>query len=182
MARGLLGKILVRKTGGGIISGKIVETEAYIGEEDLASHARFGKTARNRVMYGPGGFLYIYLIYGIYFNLNIVAAQESVPEAVLIRALQPVAGLELIKENLEKFGRVRADRNLMKGPGKLCVALDLDKSFYGEDLASSKRIWIEDAGEAPRIEASPRIGIDYAGAFREKPWRFTVSGNSFISK
>ncbi len=182
MARGLLGKRLVRKTGRGIISGNIVETEAYVGEDDLASHARFGKTARNRIMYGSGGFVYIYLIYGIYFNLNIVAAKEGVPEAVLIRALEPVAGLELARENLYKFGRVRSDRDLMKGPGKLCVALKLDKSFYGEDLALSKRIWVQDTGETPQAEASTRIGIDYAGRYRDKPWRFTVQGNKFVSK
>ncbi len=182
VARGLLGKRLVRKTGPGIISGRIVETEAYIGEDDLASHARFGKTARNRIMYGRGGFVYIYLIYGIYYNLNIVAATEGVPEAVLIRSLEPVAGQKLAKANLEKFGRVRANRDLMKGPGKLCVALGLDKSFYGEDLISSKRIWVEDAGETPQIDASTRIGIDYAGHYRDKPWRFTVRGSKYVSK
>ncbi len=202
----LLGKILVRKTDKGIISGKIVETEAYVGEEDLACHARCGKTERNKVMYGPAGHIYIYLIYGMYYNFNIVAAKEHVPEAVLIRALEPIDGIELAKENLARFGRVRADKDFMKGPGKLCAALALDKSFYGEDITKSDRIWVEDSlsichSERLRratsrethfpqscinqkfgIETSKRIGIDYADIYREKLWRFTIKNNKFVSK
>ena len=110
VAPDLLGKTLIRKIGNKTISGKIVETEAYVGEDDLACHARFGKTERNKVMYSRGGLIYIYLIYGMYYNFNIVTAKEHVPEAVLIRALEPVEGLEIAKENLKKFGKVRADK------------------------------------------------------------------------
>lgn len=185
VAPDLLGKILIRKTARGIISGKIVETEAYVGEEDLACHARCGKTERNKVMYGPAGHIYIYLIYGMYYNFNIVTAKEHVPEAVLIRALEPIGGIELAKKNLKKFGRVRADKDFMKGPGKLCAALDLDKSFYDEDITDSKRIWVDPnptPGVGLDIETSKRIGIDYADIYRDKLWRFTIRGNRFVLK
>jgi len=182
VAPDLLGKILVRKTKKGLVKGKIVETEAYVGEEDLACHAKNGKTERNKVMYDHGGLVYIYLIYGMYYNFNIVTAKEHVPEAVLIRALEPVDGLELAKENLKKFGRVRVDKDFMKGPGKLCAALGLDKSFYGEDITNSKRIWIEDLSAKCEIETSKRIGIDYADVYRDKLWRFSIKDNMFVSK
>lgn len=182
MAPDLLGKILVRKTKKGLVSGKIVETEAYVGEEDLACHARNGKTERNKVMYGQGGLIYIYLIYGMYYNFNIVTAREHVPEAVLIRALEPIEGLDLAKENLKKFGKVRADKDFMKGPGKLCAALALDKTLYAEDIASSKRIWIEESHTRCVIKASKRIGIDYADVYRDKLWRYTIKGSKFVSK
>ncbi|RJO60076.1 DNA-3-methyladenine glycosylase [candidate division WS5 bacterium] len=184
VAPDLLGKILVRKTKNGIISGKIVETEAYVGEEDLACHARNGKTERNRVMYGEAGLIYIYLIYGIYHNFNIVTAREHVPEAVLIRALEPIDGLDLVKKNLKNFGKVRADRDFMRGPGKLCAALNLNKSFYAEDITSSKRIWVEDphGGGNLEVETSKRVGIDYADIYRDKLWRYTIKGNKFTSK
>ncbi len=196
----LLGKILVRKTDQGIISGKIVETEAYVGEEDLACHARNGKTERNKVMYGAAGHIYIYLIYGMYYNFNIVTAKEHVPEAVLIRALEPVGGIEFARENLRNFGRVRSDKDFMKGPGKLCAALNLDKTFYDEDITDSDRVWVEDpflchsdrlrratSGGISffnkfKIETSKRIGIDYADIYRDKLWRFTIKDNKFVSQ
>ena len=190
VAPDLLGKILIRKTARGIISGKIVETEAYVGEEDLACHARCGKTERNKVMYGPAGHIYIYLIYGMYYNFNIVTAKEHIPEAVLIRALEPIGGIELAKKNLKKFGRVRADKDFMKGPGKLCAALDLDKSFYDEDITDSGRIWVEDPSlvipdsdrKSIQIERSKRIGIDYADIYRDKLWRYSIKNNKFVSR
>lgn len=182
VAPDLLGKILVRKTERGIISGKIVETEAYVGEEDLACHARSGKTERNKVMYEQGGLIYVYLIYGMYYNFNIVVSKKDIPEAVLIRSLEPLGGTDLAQENLKKFGRVRADKDFMKGPGKLCAALDIDKSFYGEDIAKSQKIWVEDMGEEPEIETSKRIGIDYADIYRDKLWRYSIKGNKFVSK
>ncbi len=199
VAPDLLGKVLVRKIDGHIISGKIVETEAYVGEEDLACHARHGKTERNQVMYDFAGLIYIYLIYGMYYNFNIVTAKKHVPEAVLIRALEPLEGLDLAKRNLKKFGKVRADKDFMKGPGKLCAALNLDKSFYAEDITDSKRIWVEESSlchsdrlhrvtsggipcaEKFEIETSKRIGIDYADIYRDKLWRYTIKENEFIS-
>lgn len=185
VAPDLLGKVLVHKTGKGVISGKIVETEAYVGEEDLACHACNGKTKRNKVMYDRGGLIYIYLIYGIYYNFNIVTAKKHVPEAVLIRALEPAAGIDLTKKNLKKFGRVRADRDFMKGPGKLCAALGFDKSFYGEDITKSERVWVEQnptPGVGFDIATSKRIGIDYADIYRDKSWRYSIRGNKFVSK
>jgi len=183
LAEDLLGKMLVRKTDKGLIKGKIVETEAYVGEEDLACHARFGRTERNKAMYGKGGLVYIYLIYGMYYNFNIVAGAEHVPEAVLIRALEPIEGIKLARENLKNYGRVRADKDILSGPGKLCAALNLDKSFYGEDIASSKKIWLEDIGGAkPVVEKSKRVGIDYADIYADKLWRLSIKGNKFVSK
>ncbi|HNT00652.1 MAG TPA: DNA-3-methyladenine glycosylase [Candidatus Saccharicenans sp.] len=163
VARELLGKYLVRKVGSKKLVGKIIETEAYIGPKDKASHAYRGKiTPRNRVEYREGGHVYIYLVYGMYWQLNIVTSRAGKPECVLIRALE-VPG---------------EDRNVASGPGRLCRYLQLDKSFYGEDLTRSKRIWIEDRGETvspAHIERTPRIGIDYAGPYwSQKKWRFLV--------
>ena len=163
VARQLLGKYLVRKVGSKKLVGKIIETEAYIGPRDKASHAYRGKvTPRNRVEYEEGGHVYIYLVYGMYWQLNIITSRAGKPECVLIRALEVRGG----------------DKNVASGPGKLCRYLQLDKSFYGEDLTRSKRIWIEDRGEIvrpARIEKTPRIGIDYAGPYwSQKKWRFLV--------
>ncbi len=182
VAKEILGKELVRVTSQGLISGIIVETEGYMGESDLASHARFGKTNRNQLMYKKGGRAYIYLIYGIYYNFNITAGRIDQPEAVLIRSLEPRQGLDLARNNLDKFGRVRSDKTFMTGPGKLCVALDIDKSFYGEDIASSRSLYVLDPGGKYEIESGSRIGIDYAGKYRDKPWRFFIKNNPFVSK
>jgi len=163
VAKQLLGKYIVRKIGRKELVGKIIETEAYIGPYDKASHAYKGKiTPRNRAEYMIGGYIYIYLVYGMYWQLNITTAQEGKPECVLIRALE-VSGV---------------NRNLTNGPGKLCQYLKLDKSFYGEDLIKSKRIWLEDRGEKikpSQILATARIGIDYAGPYWSKrKWRFLL--------
>jgi len=183
LAQNLLGKVLVRQTPSGIISGRIVETEAYVGEEDLASHARFGRTNRNQIMYDHPGLVYIYLVYGMYYNFNIVASYPDVPEAVLVRSLEAIEGEELAIENLKKFGRVRSDKNIMSGPGKLCVALDLTGDLYGEDLVKSNQIYVtDDILENIEIESGPRVGIDYAGEYRDKPLRFWIKGNKFVSK
>jgi len=163
VAKRLLGKYIVRKIGRKELVGKIIETEAYIGPHDKTSHAYKGKvTPRNKVEYMIGGYIYIYLVYGMYWQLNVTTAQEGKPECVLIRALE-VPGV---------------DRNLTNGPGKLCQYLKLDKSFYGEDLTKSERIWLEDRGEKikpSQILATARIGIDYAGSYWSKrKWRFLL--------
>lgn len=130
----------------------ITETEAYRGLEDKACHASRGETPRNRVMFGKGGRIYVYLIYGMYWMLNFVTGEEGNPQAVLIRA----AG---------GYG----------GPGILTRELGIDRSFYGEDLADSDRIWVEDRGIRPSFRQGPRIGIDYAGEFwKNKPWRYYI--------
>lgn len=163
VAQQLLGKYIVRKIGSKKLVGKIIETEAYIGPKDRASHAYGGKvTPRNKAEYLVGGHIYIYLIYGMYWQLNITTSEEGKPECVLIRALE-VPG---------------EDKNVASGPGKLCRYLKLDKSFYGEDLTRSRRIWVEDRGEIIKpshIKRTPRIGIDYAGPYwSKKKWRFLL--------
>lgn len=166
VARDLLGKYLVRSP----LAGKIVETEAYIGPEDKASHAYGGKiTPRNKTEYLEGGYIYIYLCYGMYWQLNITTAKEGQPECVLIRALEPTDGM----------------RNLANGPGKLCRWMKLDKSFDGEDLTKGKRIWLEDRGvkiKRSQIVATKRVGIDYAGGWAKKPWRFYLKDSPYISR
>lgn len=147
----LLGKTLVRRHEGIEKRLTISEVEAYLGEEDLASHARFGKTSRNQVMYGPAGHIYMYLIYGIHWMLNIVVDQENQPAAILIRGTLEVSG-----------------------PGRLSKALQLDKTFNERILNVSSGLWIEDAPKLPssQIIQTPRIGIDYAGDWVQKPFRF----------
>lgn len=185
VAKDLLGKFLVRRLGKKIISGKIVETEAYIGPKDRASHAFGGKlTARNKAEYLIGGHIYIYLVYGMYWQMNITTAQANQPECVLIRALEPT-----IQNKKSKIKDKKYELKIKKpasGPGKLCQWLKLDKSFYGEDLVKSKRIWLENRGvkiKKSDIIASKRIGIDYAGKYwANKKWRFYIKDNLFVSK
>lgn len=171
VAKDLLGKYLVRKIGKDVFAGKIVETEAYIGPYDKASHAYGGKiTPRNKAEYLIGGHIYIYLVYGMYWQLNIVTEQSGKPECVLIRAIEPENG----------------NFHLTNGPGKLCRFLRLDKSFYAEDLTFSSRLWLEDRGVRvvpSQIISGPRIGIDYAGpVWSKKPWRFYLSNSPAVSK
>lgn len=149
----MLGKILVRKFSDNHIEKfAITEVEAYSGNGDLACHASKGKTARTEVMFLEGGLVYVYLIYGMYWMLNIVTGKENDAAAVLIRGVENVSG-----------------------PGRVGKTLQLDKSFYGENLFSSERIWIENAGKVESYITSPRIGINYAGEpWISKPWRFIV--------
>lgn len=153
VAEKLLGKQLIRKwNDGSIIRYRITATEAYFGKEDLACHASKGKTPRTEVMFDEGGKVYVYLIYGIHWMFNIVTGNENHPQAVLICGVNEIIG----------SGRV----------GKV---LDIDKSFYGENLLNSHRIWIEDSNENPTFDTMPRVGIDYAGEiWKNKPWRFVV--------
>lgn len=181
-AKELLGKYLIRKYRGRKIVGKIVETEAYIGPVDKASHAYGGKrTPRNHAEYLRGGHIYIYLVYGMYWQFNISTCKEGMPECVLIRAVKPISLLR-DKAQIAKC----KNTNLTNGPGKLCRYFKLDKSFYGEDVVNSPRIWLEDRGEKVKpaqMAKGPRIGIDYAGPFWSKiKWRFWIKNNEFISK
>ena len=150
VAPDLLGCYLVRNINGNIHKYKITEVEAYRGEEDLACHASKGRTKRTEIMYHTGGNIYMYIIYGIHWLLNIVTGEKENPQAVLIRGIENISG-----------------------PGRVSKALQLGKEFYGEDLTSSERIWIENKEKTPDIITSKRIGIDYASAeWRDKPWRF----------
>jgi DNA-3-methyladenine glycosylase len=178
VAKQLLGKYLVRKHPAGDAIGRIVETEAYIGPHDLACHASKGRTARTEVMFGPAGHAYVYFIYGFYNMLNLVTETKGYPAAVLIRAVEPVSGIELMKERR----RISALRNLASGPGKLCQAFAVDRSLNGADLRGSV-LYVEDRGDpTPKFQATPRVGVDYAGKWKTKPYRFLERGSEFVSK
>jgi DNA-3-methyladenine glycosylase len=190
IARDLLGKLLVVPTETGeTISGMIVETEAYLGEIDKAAHS-YGnrRTNRTEIMFGEGGHAYIFFIYGMYFQLNFVVGANDVPHCVLIRAVAPVDGVEIMRARraIKKGGALNAkmpDKNLTSGPGKLCIAFGIDKTFNGADLLGDK-IWVEDfkTFSTENTTTGRRIGIDYAEEFAEKPWRFWVKNNEFVSR
>jgi DNA-3-methyladenine glycosylase len=181
VARDLLGKlIVVPDDEGRRVSGMIVETEAYLGVTDRAAHSYGGRrTARNEVMYGPAAHSYIFFVYGMYNQFNVVTGSVDRPHAILIRAVEPVEGIEIMRT---RRGAMK-DRNLTSGPGKLCIALAIDRSLNGEDLHGN-RIWLEDhrSFSADEIAIGKRIGIDYAGEDAEKPWRFWVKDNPFVSR
>jgi DNA-3-methyladenine glycosylase len=158
VARSLIGKYLVRSIDGRMLAGKIVEVEAYVGPQDKACHASKGRTRRTEVLFGPPGIAYIYLIYGMYHCLNVVTEQEEFPSAVLIRAIE-------------------IDGELIDGPGRLCRALQIDRRLNRVDLTTSESLWFEDRGalvERRHVGAHPRIGVDYAGEWAKKPWRFRL--------
>lgn len=182
VSRELLGQRLVRELNGQRLSGLIVETEAYIGPTDTASHASKGRTTRTEVMFGPPGHAYIYLIYGMYYMLNLVTESADFPAAVLIRAIEPQEGIELMQSNRRLAS---PDPRLTNGPGKLCQALAIDKRLHGWDVTAGQQLWLEPAPALPdsAIVAGPRIGIDYAHPTdRDAPWRLWVKGNRFVSK
>ena len=181
IARDLLGKLIVVPDGRGTrVSGMIVETEAYLGVIDRAAHTYAGRrTPRNEVTYSAGGNVYVFFVYGMYYQLNIVCGAVDSPHVVLIRAVEPVEGIEIMRT---RRGEMK-DRNLTSGPGKLCIAFGIDRGFNGEDLLG-ERIWLEDheSFSKSQIAGGKRIGIDYAGDDAEKPWRFWVKENIFVSK
>lgn len=181
VSRDLLGKILVHQTNEGTAAGRIVETEAYAGPEDRAAHSYGGrKTARNAVMFGEKGHAYVYLIYGMYYCVNMTAGSVSgKPEAVLIRAVEPVEGQMLMAQRR----MCPNGKTLTNGPGRLCMALGITKAQYGADLTVPP-FYIEDAPTVPNqdIVETSRIGIDYAAEWKDKPWRFYIKGNSYVSK
>jgi DNA-3-methyladenine glycosylase len=180
VARELLGKLLVVPTANGKrLSGRIVEVEAYRGPQDRAAHSYGGRrTKRTETMYGIGGTAYVFFVYGMYYQFNVVTNAAESPHAVLIRAVEPVEGIELMRKR--RHGQ--PDHNLTNGPGKLCLALGIDRKLDGADLLDNK-VWIEDAKKTPRsqIVSGPRVGIDYAENWKDKPWRFWIKGNSYVS-
>jgi len=181
VARELLGKLLVVPARNGTrVSGKIVEVEAYRGPQDRAAHSYGGRrTKRTETMYGIGGTAYVFFVYGMYNQFNVVTNAEDTPHAVLIRALEPVEGIELMRKRRPG----KSDHKLTNGPGKLCIALGIDRKLDASDLLS-ERVWLEDAAHPPRsrISAGPRIGIDYAEEWIDKPWRFWIRDNPFVSR
>jgi len=158
VARSLIGKYLVRVVDGRTIEGKILEVEAYVGPQDKACHASKGRTQRTDVMFGPGGIAYVYLIYGMHHCLNVVTERKEFPSAVLIRAIE-------------------IDGKLIDGPGRLCRALQIDRRLNRVDLTTGESLWFEDRGalvERGDVGAHPRVGVDYAGEWAKKPWRFRL--------
>lgn len=181
VARDLLGKLLVVPTSDGErVSGMIVETEAYLGELDKAAHSFGGRrTARNEITYAEGGHVYVFFVYGMYYQLNLVTGLVDRPHVVLIRAVEPVEGVDIMRE---RRGPMK-DQNLTSGPGKLCIAHGITRELNGESLMG-ERIWVEDY-RSPRtneIASGARVGIDYAEEFVEMPWRFWLNGNPFVTK
>lgn len=178
LAKKLIGKYLVRKLNGQELKGKIVETEAYMGIDDKGSHTYGGKrTERTKILYAEGGLVYVYSIYGIYFCLNVVANHKSIPQAVFIRALEPIDGIATMKQNRNKTDL----KNLTNGPSKLCQALKIDKTLYGYDLRKGGKLYLENGEKAKNISSSPRINIDYAEEDKDRPWRFYATGNPYVS-
>ena len=172
VARDLLGKVLVH----GPTAGIIVETEAYPGGDDRASHSSRGLTDRTRVIFGPPGHAYVYFIYGMYECLNIVAEPEGTPGCVLLRALEPVAGLDLIRQ---RRPAARKTEDLAAGPGKLTLAMAITRAHYGADLTRGSLVVREPAeNRAIEVAVTPRIGITHCA---ERPLRFLIRGNRFVS-
>lgn len=166
VARSLLGKYLVRKSGRETVAGRIVEVEAYIGMEDWACHASKGRTPRTDVMFGPAGVSYVYLIYGMYHCFNIVTERIGRPSAVLVRAVEDVSAGEVID-----------------GPGRVCRFLQIDRELNRLDLTAGEALWVEDRGErtaSSAITTGRRVGVDYAGAWARKPWRFRLTPRSKV--
>ncbi|HTU50519.1 MAG TPA: DNA-3-methyladenine glycosylase [Acidobacteriaceae bacterium] len=180
VARLLLGKILVRRGRGGPLAGRIVETEAYLGEHDAAAHAASGRTARNAVLYGPPGHAYIYNIYGLYACFNISCLPEGVPGCVLVRALEPLQGIAEMRRNRGLNGSAGIHQ-LTSGPGKLCQALDISRAEdNGLDLtrADGRLGLVEDNFQCGEIRVTPRVGISRAADW---PLRFFLAGHDCVS-
>ncbi|MDW7728727.1 MAG: DNA-3-methyladenine glycosylase [Bacillota bacterium] len=177
VARGLLGHYLCHETASGLISGIIVETEAYLSNNDPASHAFKGITGRNVTMFGPAGRAYIYFIYGNYYCFNVVTGLQGSGEAVLIRAVEPLSGIELMLKNRGVKCEIR---NLTNGPGKICIAYGIDKRYDGHDLRK-KPLYLAENSDYGRLEikVTPRIGISSA---RDKLLRFIIKGNNYLSR
>ncbi|MDN5843679.1 MAG: DNA-3-methyladenine glycosylase [Alcaligenaceae bacterium] len=167
LATDLLGKLLIHQQADSTHIGRIVEVEAYLGPQDLAAHTSKGLTARTRAMFGPPGHAYVYLVYGMHHCMNVVAGPEGSGTAVLLRALEPVSDLPCATN----------------GPGRLCKALGITLAHYGQDLCSDD-LYLADDGAATDFEivSAPRIGVDYAGKWADKPLRFYIAGNRWVSK
>lgn len=166
VARSLVGKYLVRDQGSGLIVGRIIEVEAYIGTEDKACHASKGRTARTDVLFGPPGHAYVYLCYGMYEMLNVVTEREGFPAAILLRA-------------------VECDGRLIDGPGRLTRAFGIDRRLNRCDLTLGQSLWFEDRGTAAPagvLNSHPRIGVEYAGEWAHKPWRFRLTTDLSTSR
>lgn len=181
LAKGLLGKLLCTREDGRTTKGMIVEAEAYCGRNDKACHANGNRmTRRNKIMFSSGGHAYVYLCYGIHHLFNVVTNSEGFADAVLIRALEPVEGADIMKE---RRNMLSLQKRLTSGPGALSQAMGISLTHYGERL-DGDRIWIEQGIEIDPglILATTRVGVEYAGEDAQKPWRFYIRGNTWVSK
>lgn len=175
----LLGSYLCSYVDGQLCVGKITELEVYIGAEDKACHAYLNKkTVRNAPMFEAGGCAYVFFVYGMYNQFNVVVSPQGVADAILIRSLEPVYGIDIMKE------RRKCDKlaNLTTGPGKLCQALGISRDHNYVDLCESNVLWLVTRDYTPQSVALPRVGIDYAEEYKDVPWRFIIKDNKFISK
>ncbi|GAL76643.1 DNA-3-methyladenine glycosylase II [Nonlabens ulvanivorans] len=183
LSQDLIGKKIVSNINGELTSGIITETEAYRGYDDKACHAHLGRfTDRTKVMYEPGGVAYVYLCYGIHHLFNIITNTDGNADAILIRAVEPVEGIDIM---LKRRGKKKLDKTLTSGPGNFSKAFALDKSFYGADLTGDE-VWIEKSDllrfRESDIISTTRIGIDYADEDKNLPWRFYLNTSDYISR
>lgn len=169
VARDLIGRVLVHRVDGTRLAGRIVETEAYQGARDRASHASRGRTRRTEPMFWRGGHAYVYLVYGMYHCFNVVTAGEGEPQAVLIRAVEPLEGLDRMRRNSPRC----READLGRGPGRLCRSMKLDLARDRSSLLG-RTVWLEEGAPVPasRVARGERIGVDYAGPWARRPWRF----------
>jgi DNA-3-methyladenine glycosylase len=178
VARECIGKILVHETLDGVVAGRIVEAEAYRGPEDRAAHSWGGRrTPRTEAMFGPPGHAYVFFVYGMHWHMNLVTGAEGQPHAVLLRSVEPVFGHELMALRRD-MTHTRVE--LTNGPGKLCEAFTIDREHYGQDLCSGP-LYLTDA-PAVRTACAPRIGVDYAGEWADRRWRFLDPESRYVSK
>ncbi|HEX6766336.1 MAG TPA: DNA-3-methyladenine glycosylase [Polyangiaceae bacterium] len=178
VARDVIGKILVHDTKQGRVTGRIVEAEAYRGPEDRAAHSYGGRrTRRTAVMYGPPGHAYVFFVYGMHWHVNLVTTRVEAPHAVLIRAVEPLEGVPLMAK---RRGIDGSSPSLTNGPGKLCQAFAIDGKSYGADLCEGALVLID--GPRGTVGRSPRIGVDYAGDWAKRPWRFFERENRYVSR
>jgi DNA-3-methyladenine glycosylase len=187
VSKDLLGKYIVHVIDGEELISRIVEVEGYMGPGDKAAHSYGGRrTERNEVMYGKPGYAYVFAIYGMYFCMNVVTEEIEVPRAVLVRALEPVKGME--RMSLYRYGKDynelnnREIKGLTNGPGKLCIAMNITRADNGEDLCGNRIFLAEDGNENFEIVESKRINIDYAEEARDFLWRYYIKDNKFVSK
>ncbi|HVW24387.1 MAG TPA: DNA-3-methyladenine glycosylase [Polyangiaceae bacterium] len=179
VARDCIGKVVVHACRNGVAAGRVVEAEAYRGPDDLAAHSAGGRrTSRTEVMFGPPGYAYVFLIYGMHFHLNLVTGSVGEPHAVLIRAIEPTVGAELMAA---RRGMAATRRELTNGPGKLCEALAITKQEYGADLCGGSALYLVDGPPPRRVARATRVGVDYAGVWAAKPWRFFDADSEYVS-
>jgi DNA-3-methyladenine glycosylase len=180
VARDVIGKVLVHRTPRGVLAGRIVEAEAYRGPEDRAAHSFGGRrTERTEAMFGPPGFAYVFFVYGMHWHLNLVTTREGAPHAVLLRAVEPLLGAELMSE---ARGLPATSVGLCNGPGKLCQAFGISREHYGVDLTRGSLFLSEAVARRPKLGRSPRIGVDYAEEWASKQWRFFERENRWVSR